>query len=215
MSKPPTISIAIGFEIIALLITSSLSKWASYRGFHHINFITPELPDIGHQFLPLSSDAPFLADFIGFALLLSLVALYLITIPTASIRHFIQAFCFIHAPLLLLRISLVASTVLPSPVPECRDMDRYKTCTTCQDISDFYPSLTTRSHVQWSHDDESCLLQLLANCPSPKHLQSHYQHRIYLWYCFINSRTAALHSGYPCGVLSNSCSRLHSTKEII
>ena len=150
------IDLSVLYEFFAVGISSSLSKWASYRGVQkvglnqdicylilklvQVNFKTPELPDLGHELFPLSNNAPFVADVVATCLLLSIV--YLAT-RARSISCFVQTFCGFHATLLLMRISLVVSTVLPSPVPECRDETQYATCPACQDIYDVFPSFST------------------------------------------------------------------------
>lgn len=86
--------------------------------------------------------APWIADLMGGILLISLGLLYWIT-PIRSVAKLIETFCSFHYPLLLMRVSLIVATVLPSPVPECRDPVQYEACTACQDIHDMYPSYST------------------------------------------------------------------------
>lgn len=122
------------FELFCLLLTSSLSKYASKRGVEALNFVSPPLVDFFHEMLPFHEEGPFLSD----VCVLIIMGIFLWAIwRSHSVIELTIEFLGLHSILLLLRITSITLTILPSPVPVCRDIQRFESCSWCK--GDFFP----------------------------------------------------------------------------
>jgi hypothetical protein len=141
--------LALAFELAVSLGTTSMAKYLTQVAVREgINFNAQLLPDFGHWLLPMEDQwTPWLADvFGGSMILMQFGMLYILLLRGARMPQVYRLWAvwfWLHGGLMLMRLTTMSVTVLPTPMKACRVPELFWAAEDCtRQLADVWPSFS-------------------------------------------------------------------------